>query len=284
MSSANYTDLEPHWSIGVYEGKGLDSLVPRSGPNPIIRGSDFASVRGIGVADPFCIRYRNEWYVFFELFLKDQHHAVIAACRSSNLVDWDPLGIVLRQSHHLSYPFVFEHDGEIYMMQESKAARQVNLYRAKNFPFDWEFDRTILRGRLMDCSIVYHAGRYWMFAGWRSYWLRLFYSPHPFGPWQPHWLPVARKYSRSFSRPGGRPVQWRGKLVRFTQDNLHYYGQQLRAMHVTVLNRLWFSEKSLYPRPILQGTGAGWNARCMHHIDIVSQSADSVLAIVDGCE
>jgi hypothetical protein len=280
-----------HWSIGLYEGEGLNSLTPRNGPNPIITAAHFAKWSGIGAADPFAVRREDAWYLFFELFLQDKANAVIGAARSENLRDWEAIGIVLQQSHHLSYPFVFEHEGEIYMMPESKSVGRVDIFRAIEFPHRWVFEKTILRGKLMDCSMIYHSGRYWLFAGWRSYWLRLFYASSPLGPFKSHWLPTIRKYSKSSTRPGGRPIHHNGHLIRFSQDNQRYYGQQLRAWNVTRMNRFQYAEKPLFEEPILKGSGSGWNARCMHHIDAYStenlpgmnQPCSEFIAFVDGC-
>jgi hypothetical protein len=235
---------------------------------PIVSANDFREYDGKAVADPFAIHHRGVWYLFFELFIRGRSNAVIGASRSSNLVDWEPLGIVLDEPHHLSYPFVFEYEDEIYMMPETKSLRSVCLYQAVDFPFRWKRVKTLLSGRLMDCSLIQHQGRFWMFAGWQSYWLRLFHATNPLGPWRPHWLPVLRKYSKSSNRPGGRPVRWNGNIVRFSQDNTLHYGQQLRAWRVSQMNRLWYSEAPLFDEPILKGSGQGWNARCMHHIDL----------------
>ena len=279
------------WSIGLMRGSSLDCLKPTATANPIVTASDFENWNGGAVADPFAVFRDGAWYLFFELFQNGSDKAVIGASRSNDLRDWEPLGIVLKQPHHLSYPFVFEHDGQVYMMPESKSVRRVDLFRAVEFPYRWEFEKTILRGRLMDCSMVKHQGRFWIFAGWRSHGLKLFYASNPLGPWKSHWLPCIRSYSRSSSRPGGRPVLQDNKLVRFSQDCTDYYGQQLRAWNVTRMNRLWYSEEPLYDEPILSGSGQGWNARCMHHIDafrVPTQGIDSTVAqewvaFVDGC-
>ena len=260
-------------------------------PNPIVHAGQFEKWNGRAVADPFAIYRDGVWTLFFELFQKGSDIAVIGASRSRNLTDWEPLGVVLRQHHHLSYPFVFEHEGQVYMMPESKSVKRVDLYRAVDFPFRWEFEKTILRGRLMDCSMVQHHGRYWIFAGWRSHGLKLFHATNPLGPWRSHWLPFIRGYSRSASRPGGRPVHDSDQLIRFSQDCVECYGHQLRAWKVTRLNRLWYSEAPLSREPILAGSGHGWNARCMHHIDAFrvpalgmdSHGGQEWLAFVDGC-
>lgn len=162
------------WSIGLLSGRSLDTLAESKITNPIISAKDFSKWDGKAVADPFAIFRHGVWYVFFELFQHRTQNAVIGASSSRDLVNWVPLGVVLTQPHHLSYPFVFEHNGEVYMMPESKSANRVDLFRAVEFPHRWEFDRTILKGRLMDCSMVHHSGRYWIFAGWRSYSLKLF--------------------------------------------------------------------------------------------------------------
>ena len=272
-------------------GPSLVDLMSSAVSNPIVHADQFQKWNGAAVADPFAIYRDGAWYLFFELFQKGSDIAVIAASRSTDLLTWEPLGIVLRQRHHLSYPFVFEHDGEVYMMPESKSVKRVDLYRAVEFPYRWEFEKTILRGRLMDCSMVMHHGRYWVFAGWRSYGLKLFHASNPLGPWRRHWLPLIRGYSKSSSRPGGRPVHDCGQLIRFSQDCTTCYGHQLRAWRVTRMNRLWYSEKPLTKEPILTGSGQGWNARCMHHIDayrVPKLGSDSTgdqewLAFVDGC-
>ena len=274
------------WSVGLYRGPSLDKLAPCSQGNPIVTGRNFGLADAVAMADPFAIQKNGVWHLFFEVFFRSNKIAAIGAVRSENLVDWVSCGIVLRQPHHLSYPFVFEHDGEIYMMPESKSVRRVDIFRAVDFPTKWVFEKTILRGRYMDCSMVYYGDRYWLFAGWRSYFLRLFHAKHPLGPWTAHWLPSIRHYSKSSTRPGGRPIITDGQLVRFSQDNKDYYGQQLRAWRVTAMNRLWYSEAPLFEQPILKGTGSGWNARCMHHIDAFempeSERSSEFIAFVDG--
>ena len=279
------------WSVGLLRSSSLEGLASSTLQNPIVSAHDFAEWNGKAVADPFAVYRNGVWYLFFELFLHNTQNAVIGASRSRDLVNWEPLGIVLKQPHHLSYPFVFEHDGQVYMMPESKSAKRVDLFRAVEFPYRWELEKTILRGRFMDCSMVQHAGRFWLFAGWRSYSLKLFHARSPLGPWRPHWLPCLHVDSKTAARPGGRPLTHDGKLIRFSQDCRKCYGHQLRAWHVTKMNRLWYSEKSLCREPILSGSGAGWNAECMHHIDAhrvcgvngdVSGQKDW-LAFVDGC-
>lgn len=286
-------DPDPYeraWLIGLSSGDSVDDLQRNVSRDPILHRDALIPWNGYGAADPFAIFVRDRWYVFFELFLHEERNAAIAVAASHDLKQWQVLGVALKESHHLSYPFVFEHGGEIYMMPESKSIRQVNLYRAVEFPLRWERCATLARGSLMDASIIQYRDRWWMFAGWKSYWLKLFHAPSPLGPWRSHWMPIARTYNKSNVRPGGRPVHLadgKGSILRFAQDSRKCYGHQLQAMEVTQLNRLWFRERPYREEPILSPAGADWHSERMHHLDLhpnpTSTFPGKWIGFIDGC-
>ena len=256
------------WLIGSVQSDRIEQLQENLSPSPIFPVEALQPWNGYGAADPFAIYWRGSWYVFFEMLVRSQRRAVIAVAQSTNLIDWKVLGIALEQPHHLSYPFVFEHEHQIYMMPESKSQRRVDLFRAAEFPLRWEYCSTLVRGRLMDASIAYYNNRYWMFAGWHSYWLKIFHADSPLGPWHPHWLPVARTYNKRNVRPGGRPLLAQGRLIRWTQDNRQGYGRQLQGMQVKTLNRLWFRETPLAASPTLKPSPDRWYGNFLHHLDL----------------
>ena len=49
---------------------------------------------------------------------------------------WKYLSIVLKADFHLSYPFVFQHEGRVFMMPEGNSA--LTLYESVNFPLEWK--------------------------------------------------------------------------------------------------------------------------------------------------
>jgi len=53
--------------------------------------------------------------------------------------------IVLEESFHLSYPYVFEKDGTIYMMPETSADGCIQLYKAVDFPYKWEKEKILVK-------------------------------------------------------------------------------------------------------------------------------------------
>ncbi len=119
--------------------------------------------------------------------------------------------VALETDCHLSYPFVFQHAGAVYMIPETRQRGRIELWRADRFPDHWVFDRVLVDAiRAVDTTWLCHQGRYWLFAGVAvdgatSDELHLFASDEPLGPWRPHRAnPVAT--SIRGARPAGRPI------------------------------------------------------------------------------
>ena len=140
---------------------------------------------------------------------------------------------VLETPYHLSYPFVFERDGVVYMMPESCAANRLELYRAERFPDVWVRETILLDGIVVaDATLLEASGTLWVFAtlgqdghsDWDS--LGLFRADGLTGPWTPHPKnPVLIDASQA--RSGGRVFERDGRLYRPTQDCSTGYGAGL---------------------------------------------------------
>jgi hypothetical protein len=155
---------------------------------------------------------------------------------------------VLEEPYHLSYPFVFEQDGQIWMIPESGAARGVYLYRAVTFPSKWKREACLIAdSQLYDASLVYHRGMRWMFASARDWnsssWdvLKLFGSDHLDGGWEPHRLNPA-VIDASCSRPAGAHFEWRGDQLRPAQDCTDGYGGAISLCRIDMLDRNAFRQ------------------------------------------
>ena len=53
----------------------------------------------------------------------------------------------LEREYHLSYPFVFEWEDDVYLIPESTASKRVELYRAESFPDRWSLAGVLLERR-----------------------------------------------------------------------------------------------------------------------------------------
>jgi hypothetical protein len=191
----------------------------------------------------------------------------IAVATSSDGQQWSYQGIVLDETFHLSFPYVFEHQGQMYMIPESRRGGGIILYRAAEFPKGWERERVLIEGDYADPTIAFFKGRWWMLAVRGGYSLAVFSSQSLRGPWLEHPLSPLYKDDKGRARPGGRLIVTKDGLIRFAQDNREGYGSKLRAFVITRLSPTEFEEHEIGTSPLLKGDGTGWRALGMHQFD-----------------
>ena len=85
------------------------------------------------VADPFMIRDSDHWYMFMEVLNWCSNKGEIGLATSEDGLHWDYQQLVLVEPFHLSYPCVFKHSGQYYMVPETRQSDSVRLYRAEPF-------------------------------------------------------------------------------------------------------------------------------------------------------
>ncbi|MFD0936125.1 formyl transferase, partial [Methylobacterium trifolii] len=237
-------------------------------------------------ADPFPIDHAGETYVFFEEYIHAIGKGILSAVRFG---PDGPVGTpepVLEEAHHLSYPFVFARDGEVWMVPETCGAGTIDLYRATAFPGGWVKEATLVSDVVAsDATLMEHAGRWWMFATVRgsgagaplgagsfSDALHLWSAPDFRGPWTPHaHNPVLVDIDSA--RPAGRVVARGGKLIRPIQNCTEGYG---RALALARIDRL---DDDGYRQTVETeiGTGPLWTGSRIHTLN---RSAN--LECIDG--
>jgi hypothetical protein len=186
---------------------------------------------------------------------------------------------VLEEPWHLSYPFLIEHDGDLWMIPESSERRDVALYKCVRFPDKWERHSTLLSDcELADATITRHNGLNYLFGAWRdgtggySDMLAIFYAENLFGPWLPHASnPVL--LDRATTRPAGNFVTIDGALWRPVQDCTHGYGAALGLAEIVELTPKTFKQivrHTIRPGPL-------WPGRKLHTLNRSGR-----LEVIDG--
>jgi folate-dependent phosphoribosylglycinamide formyltransferase PurN len=224
-------------------------------------------------ADPFVIRKDNVFYLFFEEKYFNKKYGQICCLRintKGDVLDKIP-EVVLKENWHLSYPYVFEHEGKYYMIPESGDKGEVNLYKADSFPFQWKKVKTLLQGfHAFDSTLHYQDDQWWLFCTVRQTsqlsadaCLYIFYCnnflsdqfvSHPSNPVYDD----VRK-----SRPAGRIFCHNGQLIRPSQIGAPVYGYGIQMNRIVKLNRSTFAEvpeKVIKPNWLKnQGAVHTWN-------------------------
>lgn len=148
---------------------------------------------------------------------------------------------------HLSYPYIFEYNGEVYLVPESRQTREISLYKAEGFPKKWKKVVTIADNvDAVDSTIIFHNNLWWLFytdqtIGTNSS-LCILYAENLFGPWRCHSANPVKQDIRS-ARPAGTPFIQDGILYRPSQDCSRMYGGKIIINKVISLTPEKFFEE-----------------------------------------
>ncbi len=204
-------------------------------------------------ADPFALEKNGRYFVFFEeLPFKSAraHISMIEIDRATGQVS-APVP-VLERPYHLSYPFLMEHEGQLYMIPETAQNGTVELYRCIDFPLRWKLERVLMQGvRVVDATFHRGADRWWMFANAAAQdsrvfddELHLFSSDKLLGDWRPHPRNPVKSDARC-ARPAGQLFWRNGALYRPAQICAPLYGAGLSINRVLRLTPRDYAERQV---------------------------------------
>lgn len=203
-------------------------------------------------ADPLLFEHEGRHHLFCEEVPAGEKHGVIShteLCRDGGSAATPQP--VLRANHHLSYPFVFAHEGDIFMIPETSAARRVELYRAAAFPGKWEREAILLDDLdAADTTLLVHDGVLWLFLSVAAPGastldeLHLFWARELRGPWQPHPLNPVVSDARC-ARPAGRILRTGARLIRPAQDCSRRYGWAISFREIDLLSTSAYAEHEI---------------------------------------
>ena len=273
------------WSIAIYSGDSPLRLASAPGvSNPVLSAANVTDVPARFVADPFMVKLDDLWHMFFEVLNNAPNLGEIGHATSKDALHWQYQRIVLKEPFHLSYPYVFRWKDDFYMTPETLGAEAVRLYRATRFPDQWALVKDLVPGKHADPSIFYRDKKWWLFTCPTPHQhdsLNLYSADDPISTWTAHPCNPIISGNRSIARPGGRVIDYDGRLLRFTQDCVPTYGKQVRAFEITELTATTYKEHQVPESPVLVPDGSSWNASGMHHVD-AHRVDNQWLACVDG--
>lgn len=204
-------------------------------------------------ADPFLFEKDGKTFVFFESFRQGgpRGHVCVGTLNGDRIEDIVPLDF---GQIHNSYPYVFEHGGEIFMIPETSQRNRVEVWRCERFPDKWTLHATALEGESPADTVLFEWERqHWLFTNLSS---GTFHDHcaelHAYrvdGPdlkvVEPHPLnPVV--LDTTSARNGGRPFVRDGRLIRPAQITSHgRYGYGLKFLEITTLSMEDYREREV---------------------------------------
>jgi hypothetical protein len=203
-------------------------------------------------ADPFPVFFNGRFFIFIESQYKYEN-GVLGYIEIHEDLSPAPFVPILKKEYHLSWPNVFVLDGVWYMIPESSGNCSVDLYRAVDFPGQWEFHSTLLEGvRAVDTEVFRLGDTWWLFTspedreGSLNRELHVFWSKEfPSSRWERHpGNPVARNLSSA--RLGGKIfIDGSGFPVRPSQNCLTEYGREVKLNRINCIDREKYEEETV---------------------------------------
>ena len=214
-------------------------------------GTDIVPPGNCYWADPFLFEHGGETYIFFEdyAYAEDRGHISVGKLTEEG---FSLIGPAIIADYHLSFPYIFRHDGAIYMIPETSQSRRLEIWRCVEFPCRWALHATALEGlATADSAVFQRDGKWWLFTnitndsyGDHCAELHLYRANDPtLRELEPHPLNPVVIDARS-ARGGGRVFADNGALYRVSQDNAFgTYGYGVNIMEITRLDMRGYSER-----------------------------------------
>jgi len=179
--------LRQRWGLSFADAGWRNAVLWRSRSPEIPKGHFWA--------DPFLVARDGKTYCFVEDYVYKTGRGHITALEVQQGGTVSELGPALIEPFHLSFPFIFEYDGALYMCPETRESRQIRIYRCAEFPLRWELVTVAMDGVSAADTMLFASGdRWWMLTnldesgtGDHCSELSLFFADSPLATtWAPH--------------------------------------------------------------------------------------------------
>ena len=208
-------------------------------------------------ADPFLFEYEKEIHVFFENweYSKEKGKISVGIIKEDQITE---VSDCIDVDYHLSYPFVFKYNNQIFMIPETGQMKRLEIWRCDQFPNKWSLEKTCFEhvGRsLVDSTIAKDVNnQYWLFVNFGSEKfydhgsnLSVFKIDSPLmNEIIPHKLNPVVTDCRSARNAGNMYIDNQGRLIRPSQASQNgIYGECLNLCHVKKLTIDAYEEEIL---------------------------------------
>ena len=211
-------------------------------------------------ADPFLFVKGDTLFLFFESE-RSGDRGEIRMMKTMDLEKWSSPVTVLRESFHLSFPFVFEFHGGIYIIPESQADDSIRLYKGNEDLTRFTLERVLMKKartedvsfNFCDSHLLLKDGVFYLFTSVSYQWtyhLELYYTDdifkhdfikHPQSP-----VCVGNDYGRC----GGSIIHLDDNYYRISQNCSESYGGNVSIHRILTLDRNVYREE-LFCKDIL---------------------------------
>jgi len=206
-------------------------------------------------ADPFVYHKNEKYFVFFEELIYSKKIGHISVSEVDKEGNFSSPKKIIEKDYHLSYPFLFEFENELYLIHGSTKDSNsfVELFKCEEFPYKWKFSKKILENiPLVDTTIFYYNKKWWLFGckaeingSSHSNELLLFFSENPLSSkWIAHPLnPIISDIKKA--RPAGKIFLKDNNFIRPSQNCDGLYGRGFSFNKIIKINESEYEEEQI---------------------------------------
>lgn len=186
------------------------------------------------MADPFLYVRDDTLYLFYEKQIYWKPATIEMTC-TTDLYHWSKPITVLQEDFHLSYPFVFKHNGAVFMIPETHKIKEIRLYKANKTLTHFAYYKTLIKDNrvFVDSSLYFDSDKIYLFTTSidSELNLRLYISDDIEGPYIEHIKsPIAHGFQ--YGRNGGGVISIDNQPYRINQNCLSSYGENLNVFRI----------------------------------------------------
>jgi hypothetical protein len=199
-------------------------------------------------ADPFGFQIKDKKFIIFEEYsqILKRGRIAVAEIKNDSLINKK---IILDNKKHLSYPFIFIENDEIFVICESYKSNKLDLYKIDKTTLSLQKIREIFTNlEAIDPTILKFGNKYWLFYSKKERAeeeLYLAYAnslhenfiQHPKNP---------IKSCKASARSAGTPFIINDQIYRPAQNCQKFYGEKITINKINILNENDFIEEICY--------------------------------------
>lgn len=207
-------------------------------------------------ADPFVISKNNKKFIFVEDFSFKNNKGSISVIEIDENDHKKIYEKIIEENFHLSFPFVFFYENNLYMVPETAEANSIKLYKCNSFPHKWEYCYDLIPKINCADTVIFKRDDYYYLLTSTSFYndfsskLEIYFADNPISnSWKPCKLnPIF--FDIKNGRNGGL-IYKDNEIFRVAQtygindlgDN--QYGRKFSVNKIIQLNQEKFEEKNI---------------------------------------
>lgn len=188
--------------------------------------------KGYWAADPFLFEKNGIVYLFVEYTDTKKKKSALAVKKILPVEDYD-FTIIYEFPYHTSYPCIFEWNGEIYIIPETKSAREIVLLKCLEWPLKWK-QTAILKTNIdaADCTPFIYENRLCLMIYEQNKSIKLSVADLYPEEGKIENIKFLKQYNQKIARPGGKLFYYDNNLIMVRQPGVKFYGEKIQFVKI----------------------------------------------------